>query len=661
MAKRDPPIKRSRTRSGCLTCRDRHMKCDEQLPICRNCIKSKRKCYRGIRLNFTQYTMYNPKDSIPINEYVLPPASYRLLDQSITIASLYKNGKESYQPYIHLHTNQDLEESDMQYHEDLYTSVPTAASTSLSVSSKSNSTVTVTGSSISTINDNQYLPQLDTNTVLENYNITNVLLNDSYFINQSINSPSSSSNPQPLFDSGNSQKFQFLPPNLQSISTQWSNQNLISANTETSPTSTIGYPQQNVDIHAYISLIENEKYYWLLDQFNEQSIWKSIVPLYCLHQQYQLPLLTSCLMNCSYHFSIDVLTTILDQQLTYWYTIRNTSVINSIEIAKFTNILLSITLILLSIYLKYQREAMTLPQISTIIENQCKIYNMVIHKISNYLSSGKREQKSVLLISSIHSIIILKYFIIKKFQFEYQQDYNYTKIANSIAESNVESSLVQEQESSSSEIKERNSSASSQEFPNIDIMEDVIYTPSSSVGQDPLHSVSLINLFQLNQFEISHLNQSFKKLDYVQLNYRYETSNQSAIPVKSDSLILREYMWYLIRLNHVLLNPHIKSIEIDYNFIFNNSSRNNIVLPTVDINAASYTIVLPNDKGIIINFLQEFINKLINLNNKYVIQQSNSKIISIFKLIDDSCKFEEEKSRWKSNFDWLLNFITDND
>ena len=28
-------IKRSRTRSGCVTCRDRHIKCDEQQPVCK--------------------------------------------------------------------------------------------------------------------------------------------------------------------------------------------------------------------------------------------------------------------------------------------------------------------------------------------------------------------------------------------------------------------------------------------------------------------------------------------------------------------------------------------------------------------------------------------------------------------------------------------------
>ncbi|KAF2864469.1 hypothetical protein K470DRAFT_208460 [Piedraia hortae CBS 480.64] len=35
---------RKRTKTGCLTCRKRRIKCDETRPICRNCIKSKRHC-----------------------------------------------------------------------------------------------------------------------------------------------------------------------------------------------------------------------------------------------------------------------------------------------------------------------------------------------------------------------------------------------------------------------------------------------------------------------------------------------------------------------------------------------------------------------------------------------------------------------------------------
>ena len=38
------PRDRRRTKAGCMTCRKRRIKCDEERPICNNCIKSKRRC-----------------------------------------------------------------------------------------------------------------------------------------------------------------------------------------------------------------------------------------------------------------------------------------------------------------------------------------------------------------------------------------------------------------------------------------------------------------------------------------------------------------------------------------------------------------------------------------------------------------------------------------
>ncbi|KAI0111803.1 hypothetical protein F4814DRAFT_450480 [Daldinia grandis] len=38
------PIVRKRTKTGCLTCRKRRIKCDEGRPTCNNCLKSKRQC-----------------------------------------------------------------------------------------------------------------------------------------------------------------------------------------------------------------------------------------------------------------------------------------------------------------------------------------------------------------------------------------------------------------------------------------------------------------------------------------------------------------------------------------------------------------------------------------------------------------------------------------
>lgn len=59
-----------RVRTGCLTCRNRHLKCDEAMPVCLNCQKSNRKCERGVRLNFIDLKVEQPP-------YLLPPVDWK--------------------------------------------------------------------------------------------------------------------------------------------------------------------------------------------------------------------------------------------------------------------------------------------------------------------------------------------------------------------------------------------------------------------------------------------------------------------------------------------------------------------------------------------------------------------------------------------------------
>ncbi|QGA14140.1 hypothetical protein EYB26_001793 [Talaromyces marneffei] len=86
--------KSRRVRTGCLTCRERHLKCDETLPKCQNCSKSGRICKRGIRLNFID-------TQVTVPPYTLaPPLGIRLnfQDESRDIASEYVGGFERYPP-----------------------------------------------------------------------------------------------------------------------------------------------------------------------------------------------------------------------------------------------------------------------------------------------------------------------------------------------------------------------------------------------------------------------------------------------------------------------------------------------------------------------------------------------------------------------------------
>jgi hypothetical protein len=61
--------KSKRVRTGCLTCRERHLKCDEGVPECNNCRKSNRECRRGIRLNFIDIQVRDPPCLPPTGDW----------------------------------------------------------------------------------------------------------------------------------------------------------------------------------------------------------------------------------------------------------------------------------------------------------------------------------------------------------------------------------------------------------------------------------------------------------------------------------------------------------------------------------------------------------------------------------------------------------------
>lgn len=87
----DASSKPKRVRTGCLTCRERHLKCDEGVPVCQNCRKSNRQCKRGLRLNFIDTTVRCPPVMAPIHDWTV-----NFLDESREIASEYKGGLSRY-------------------------------------------------------------------------------------------------------------------------------------------------------------------------------------------------------------------------------------------------------------------------------------------------------------------------------------------------------------------------------------------------------------------------------------------------------------------------------------------------------------------------------------------------------------------------------------
>ncbi|PYH89875.1 C6 zinc finger domain protein [Aspergillus ellipticus CBS 707.79] len=81
-----------RVRTGCLTCRERHLKCDEALHRCQNCRKSGRVCRRGIRLNFIDIQTATPPQCV----VRMPVNGVTFRDESRLIASEYVGGIEKY-------------------------------------------------------------------------------------------------------------------------------------------------------------------------------------------------------------------------------------------------------------------------------------------------------------------------------------------------------------------------------------------------------------------------------------------------------------------------------------------------------------------------------------------------------------------------------------
>lgn len=115
-ATRSEPIKQKRVRTGCLTCRERHLKCDEAFPRCQNCQKSDRLCKRGVRLNFIDTQVAAP----PYTLRSTHDWRVNFHDESRDIASEYVGGTERY-PVI----PKDVPETRVDGPYDLYSTVPT--------------------------------------------------------------------------------------------------------------------------------------------------------------------------------------------------------------------------------------------------------------------------------------------------------------------------------------------------------------------------------------------------------------------------------------------------------------------------------------------------------------------------------------------------------
>jgi len=93
----DPPVAvekpSKRTRTGCRTCRERHLKCDERRPDCGQCIKGKRSCSYE---RFLKWDKHIERFELPFEVPRPIDFAFGIRDESVTVASEYIGGEEWY-------------------------------------------------------------------------------------------------------------------------------------------------------------------------------------------------------------------------------------------------------------------------------------------------------------------------------------------------------------------------------------------------------------------------------------------------------------------------------------------------------------------------------------------------------------------------------------
>lgn len=82
-----------RTRTGCRTCRERHLKCDERRPECGQCLKGKRACSYE---RFLKWDKHIDRREIPYEVPIPFGNPFGIKDESVAIASEYVGGEDWY-------------------------------------------------------------------------------------------------------------------------------------------------------------------------------------------------------------------------------------------------------------------------------------------------------------------------------------------------------------------------------------------------------------------------------------------------------------------------------------------------------------------------------------------------------------------------------------
>lgn len=616
-------FKRRRTRSGCVTCRDRHIKCDEGLPICNNCLRLRRVCYRGLRLNFTQYTFYDPRKDNPIHERILDGTilPHRILDQSITIAALY-NGLEKYRPYMQLHSQQDLKDSDLEYQDDSYvplndpifSSLSTKYHPDLSSTHRVKLSEDKSGSKSLNRRYNHSSPRYIKNNLKTEQPLTysnQDVLNMIHQPQMETNLPSLNLTQQP---------FQMLNyaalPSMQ-VTSALRYTNLGIANQNTIPL--------NYDFQHYINILVKEQFYWLLDQFNDFNIWKAIIPEICVKEKDNF--LFSCLMNCSRDPTISDaidLKFLIDFQNFKYNQVKNIELMQTSNLSLFETLLISICLVLLGIYLKVPHGRLTSFH-KQVLNNQSNLFDQLLAKLFIYFMHLGNSEKSLVISSCIQSITILKFFMNKYYDLAFLQK-------------------------------------QSAQFTNI----------------DPLSNVGVSSFIKFNSYEINYLNTSYQNIDITShpsnsppqathtllqnINLAASTMheygiNQSPQISSTETRKLKDLLWYLVKLDYIINFPN-ETVQFS---TFNSAEQ--VLDPQLQIITPEQLFSLSQStnyqfRPVARAILQNFTFKLLNMNDGMIVQQSNLKIQQYLEMSkNNGPEYGLSQLQCMHYFGWALRYV----
>lgn len=578
---KEPKAKRSRTRLGCFTCRDRHMKCDEQQPVCQNCINSKRKCYRGVRLNFTQYTIYNPRKAAAGRPLPTSPHFHRIIDQSIPVLQLYRNGAVRYKPYRHLHSPQDLTDATRLLQQDLLSSLPqrSVALTPLSEPSAAISyPLLASAIDLAQYIDPWLFPVLESvlfnfldNVVFENYDIKSILMN-------------------PM-----AQGDQISGALLPDFSAQPS-----LAYNDSSPNPPLMY-LGDVELEllfeqarTFIEVIHTQKFYWLLDLFNEFKVWKLFVPNYAVRLvQYQatidLPekhqlsytLLFDCLLVCTESASLYEISAVAQKQLQQWREFDAKDVTLS-SYSAFERILISIPLVSMALISQTVHSSFVVsPLFLELVAQQGRLYHKMAARFQRISEAKFRRMARLLLtVASFQAMSILRFFMAMRLRHVF--DVDVLPITN----------------------------------PSHTIFDPLAGNPLTLVS-----AADVAEYFTIPLFEAGHLTSHYKDFDI-------------APDTASDAGKLRAHFWQLARL---LQNLHLDPRQLLMS------------PPEPESGEANTLVLIPNQKCTALNVVVAYTQRLVDPSRPLAVEH---RLEQLFRDIEFSLMPGDIKARWVAYFGW---------